>query len=180
MPKLVRREPPSDPGGTGLRCVAGRGSRRRTRAPTARTTQRTKQRPDREGRSQLKPRVELLPRPAVHPDLAALAALPMTDKHHTPVATKVALGQREGFADPKARSPQHNDHAAQPHAVRTVSRSTHDRDDLVDARRVWRIAQTLVSRRRPRWNSGNVAGERRRPTQSTSGLESMMSSLRTG
>jgi hypothetical protein len=48
----------------------------------------------------------LLPRPPVHPDLAALAALPAPDKHGAARPVKIALLERERFADSQSGAPQ--------------------------------------------------------------------------
>src|SRR5690242_11233648 len=50
----------------------------------------------------LQPRIELLPRPPVHPDLAALAALPAPDEYGAAGSVQIALLEREGFADSKS------------------------------------------------------------------------------
>ena len=54
-----------------------------------------KQRPDRELAAKLEPCVELIPCPAVHPDLASLAALPASDEHGAAVAVQLALQRDE-------------------------------------------------------------------------------------
>jgi hypothetical protein len=51
----------------------------------------------------------LIPSPAVHPDLEALAALPAPDDHGAAAAVKVALLDGERFADPQARAPEQHD-----------------------------------------------------------------------
>jgi hypothetical protein len=57
--------------------------------------QHTQQRPNRQVGSDLEPRVQLLLRPAIHPDLASLAALPAPDEHSTAAAVKIALLKAE-------------------------------------------------------------------------------------
>jgi hypothetical protein len=47
----------------------------------------------------LQPWIELLPRPAIHPDLAALAALSAPDKHGAARSIEITLLKSEGFAD---------------------------------------------------------------------------------
>jgi hypothetical protein len=54
----------------------------------------------------------VLPRPAVHTDLAALAALPSPDVHRATLAVKIGLGQGKRFADPQPGTPQNDDHSA--------------------------------------------------------------------
>jgi hypothetical protein len=60
---------------------------------------------------------------------------------------KIALTQGERFADPQTGRPEHDDHPAQPKAIWIVAGAAHDRDDLLDGRRVRRIPEPLVSRR---------------------------------
>jgi hypothetical protein len=100
MPQLVRREPPSHTrsGGGMVQLLARRGG-----LPTAsggRSVDHTQHRADRELATDLKPRIEPFPRPAVHPDLAALAALPSPDQHCATGPVQIALLERERFADP--------------------------------------------------------------------------------
>jgi hypothetical protein len=106
----------------------------------------------------------LLPRPAIHSDLAALAAVPAADQHGTSIGVEVAFGQRESLADPQSGSPEHDDEAAQsdavgviPGGVGVIPGGAHHGDDLLDRRRVCRILQTLVARR----PSVVIAGQRR-------------------
>jgi hypothetical protein len=47
--------------------------------------------------------------PAVHTDLAALAALAVADQHRAALLVEVDLGQRERFLDAQAGAPEHND-----------------------------------------------------------------------
>jgi hypothetical protein len=71
----------------------------------------------------------------------------MTDKHRTALRVKVGLVQRERLADPRAGTPQHDDDAAQPHALRVIAGCAHDRHDLLDSWRVWRIPHAFVAGR---------------------------------
>ena len=149
--------------------MAGRGSGRA--APrTARL---------REGAHGPGARVEVLPGPAVHADLAPFAAFSSSHKHRATRAVEVALGQRERFADPQTGTPEHDNHAAQAHAIWVNACGAHHGDDLLDGRRVGRVAQTLVARRSVLMK----AGQRRRraacPAQSSSSTDSMTSSLET-
>lgn len=57
----------------------------------------------------LEPRVDLLPGPAVHPDLTALAALPAADKDGAARAVQITLLKRESFANSQARPPEQHD-----------------------------------------------------------------------
>jgi len=77
----------------------------------------------------------LLPGPAIHPDLAPLAALAVADQDWAATRVQIALGQRKRLADPQAGAPQHDDQTTQPGAVSIVAGGAHDGDDLLDARR---------------------------------------------
>jgi hypothetical protein len=73
-------------------------------------------------------------------------------------AIKIALRERERFADPQPGTPQHDDHAAQPHPLLAVARSAHHRDDLFNCWRVRRIQEAFVA-----WRATLVkAGQGRR------------------
>jgi hypothetical protein len=67
------------------------------------------QRADRQLASGLEPGLELCPRPAVHVDLAALAALAFADEDRAPVLVQVALLQSERLTDPQTGAPQKHD-----------------------------------------------------------------------
>jgi hypothetical protein len=72
------------------------------------------ERPERELAADLAPRAQLFPCPAVHPDLASLAAFPAPDEHGAAAAVKIALLESERFADPQPRAPQQDDQRAKP------------------------------------------------------------------
>jgi hypothetical protein len=55
---------------------------------------------DRQTRPVFKPGVELLPRPAVHPDLAPLPALAVAHEHRAPRAVEIGLRKRKRFLRP--------------------------------------------------------------------------------
>jgi hypothetical protein len=57
---------------------------------------------NRELPTNLEPRLKPLPRPAVHPDLASLAALPPPNEYSAARAIEIALMQRQRLADPQA------------------------------------------------------------------------------
>jgi hypothetical protein len=46
------------------------------------------------------------------------------------------LGERERFQKSQAAAPEHDDHRAQTPPVTVVASEAHDRDDLLDRRRV--------------------------------------------
>ena len=57
---------------------------------------------------------------------------------------EIALGERECFLDPQARTPHDHDQSAQAPSVRSVTGGTHYRDDFFDLRRIGRIPQPLL------------------------------------
>src|SRR5688572_6026728 len=73
----------------------------------------------------------------------------------------------KGFLDAQSGAPDDHDQAAEAPAVRSVARSTHDRDDLFDLRRIGRVAQTLVARR----VAGGKARQRRGRSTSAGTIE---------
>ncbi len=77
----------------------------------------------------------------------------MPDQDPTAVVVQVRFGKRERLADPKAGPPEHNDQSAEAQTVRVVSGGSHHGDDLLDGRRVGRVAQTLVP-----WRAALVDG----------------------
>ena len=54
-------------------------------------------------------------------------------------------------------------------AVASMPGLAHDRDDLIDRRRVGGVSLALIARGYPGVGPGVVAGERRRPAASSSG-----------
>src|SRR5215207_7012913 len=105
------------------------------------------QRPDRRLNAHVEPGRELFPGPVVHADLAAAAALAAPHEQRSAARVEVGLGERERLADAQAGAPQHDDQAAQPVAVDAVAGAAHDGHDLLDRRRVGRVAHPLVARR---------------------------------
>jgi hypothetical protein len=118
------------------------------------------QRADRELPSDLEPWVELLPCPAVHSDLASLAAFAVPDEHRSARFFQVALLERESFTDPQPGAPEEHDQRAGPVSFGAVADGSHDRDDLFDGRRVGWVLLALLRGGRPRWYPGIVAGAR--------------------
>jgi hypothetical protein len=80
---------------------------------------------------------------------------------------KVGLVQRERFLDPQRRAPQHDDQRAGAQPVAAVPGSAHDRDDLIDGRRIGRKRAALVVG----LAAGVVAGQRRPRPATASGIE---------
>jgi hypothetical protein len=92
--------------------------------------------------------VRAAPTPS-RPDLAAPATLAAPHQQRTAPRIEVGLGERERLTDPQPSAPQHNDQAAQPATVDTVTGVAHHADDLIDRRRIRRVAHPLVARRPP-------------------------------
>jgi hypothetical protein len=86
------------------------------------------------------------PRPTIHPDFAALAALPPANQ------------ESERFADPEASTPQQHDHRVKTLSVRAIADRAHHGDDFLDSRRVSRVVLALVAR----WAAAVIARHRRR------------------
>nr|WP_249019304.1 hypothetical protein [Conexibacter sp. S30A1] len=147
VPELVWCEPAPDPGGGSGAVQLGANAGGAAPSASRGSVQDAEERSDRQGLAQLDPWLELVPRPAVHPDLPALAALALTHEDRPTDGVKVCFGERERLADSQAGAPQYDDERTESDPVGIVSRAAHDRDDLLDSRRVRRIAQTLVVRR---------------------------------
>lgn len=147
VPELMGREPAAYPGCLGgpaqLSAYAGGCAW----SPSCRSAQDAEQRADWQRCAEDEPSLQLLPGPAVHSDLAAFAAFPATDEDRPTRVIEIGLDQRKSLADPQTGAPQHNDQAPQPQTIGTIPRSTHHRDDLLDGRRVRRVAQPLIPRR---------------------------------
>jgi hypothetical protein len=122
---------------------------------------------DRQGGAQVQPRLDLLPSPAVHADLATLAALAASHEDRAGAAVKVAFGEGERLADAQAGAPQDHDQRPQAQPVRGVAGAAHDRNDLLDRRRIGGIMAALVARRA----AAVVTGHRGRRTATAGGVE---------
>jgi hypothetical protein len=83
---------------------------------------------------------------------------------------EVDFGKRERFLDPQPGTPQDHDQAAQATAVRAVTGGAHDGDDLLDLRRIGRVAQTLVAGRA----TGVEAWHRRRRSFPASAVDQQL------
>jgi hypothetical protein len=125
------------------------------------------------GHPDVKPRVELLPRPPIHADLPPLAALAATDENAAASSIEVALGQRECLADAQTGAPKHDDQRSGPQSVCRAARDAHDSDDLLNGWRSAGYRRPLLRGGRPQCKPGMVAGERRRPAASSK-TESIM------
>jgi len=80
---------------------------------------------------------------------------------------KVRFVERQRLVDPQARAPQHDDQAARAATMAPVAGGAHDRDDLLDGRRVGRITASLVAWRTP----GVECRHRGRRPPATRGIE---------
>jgi hypothetical protein len=112
--ELVRRESPPDGRPPPPRFASACGSRRESRGGQrwVREAHRTAHRPAAWRRRRAT--IQLLPGPAVHPDLVALASLATAHQHHAACSVEIALLKGERLADPQSGAPQHDDHTAQP------------------------------------------------------------------
>ena len=81
-------------------------------ASRGRSVDHAQHRADRELATDLEPRLELLPRPAVHSDFAALAPLAAADKHGAAGSVQIALLERQTFADSQTGPPEQDDERA--------------------------------------------------------------------
>jgi hypothetical protein len=100
MPELMRRKPATNPGGLSSAPQLASHSSRGAWPAAGRAPQYAEQCADGQGRAELEPGIEMLPRPAVHPNLAPPAALPGANQDRAALPVEIGLGQRERFADP--------------------------------------------------------------------------------
>jgi hypothetical protein len=105
MLELMGREPPPDSRCDGRPAQLASRWRRLPVTPGGRAMDNAEQRAGRELDPELLPGLDLLPRPAVHPDLATLVALAMAHQHGAATRVEVGLSERERFADPQPCSP---------------------------------------------------------------------------
>ncbi|MDP8909800.1 MAG: hypothetical protein M3N47_11965 [Chloroflexota bacterium] len=90
------------------RVVAGRARRFDHARPRRGPGDDAKQRADGKFGAGVEPRLELLPGPLVHADLAAAAALAAPHEQRPAPAIEVALVQQQGLVDVKTGAPQHD------------------------------------------------------------------------
>jgi hypothetical protein len=83
----------------------------------------------------------------------------VADQNRAAAPVKVGLGQRERLVDPQPGAPQHHDQRADATAVAIVAGVAHHGHDLIDGRRVSRVALALVPWRDPGTKPG--CGRRR-------------------
>jgi hypothetical protein len=163
MPQLVWREPPSHTRRAGGVVQLLAGGRRLPTASSGRSVDHAQHRADWELATDLQPRIELLPRPTIHADLAALAALPAPDEDGAARSVQIALLERERFADSQASPPKQNNQRAKPVALGAITDRAHDRHDLFNRRWISRVLLALVA-----WRTASVVtGHGRRRTAVT-------------
>jgi hypothetical protein len=124
-------------------------------------------RADRQRDSDAQPRVDLLPGPPVHADLASLSALAATNEDAAARPVKVTLGQRKRLADaqPGAQSTTMSARVLKPCVVSPATRMTATISSTAGGSAGYR--SPLLRGGRPQWKPGMVAGDRRRPAASS-------------
>ncbi len=167
MTELVRCEAPSHPRSGSEAAELDPDSGGRPGPTASRSVDHAEQRADRQPLALCHPGAELLEAPLVHADLPPAPALAAADEDRATVWVEIALAERQRLLDAKPATPEDDDHGAQTSAVATTSNLAHHGDDLLDARRVGRIAHSLVAWR----SSGVVAGHRRRRATPPGGIE---------
>ncbi len=80
-----------------------------------------------------------------------LTAEHVSDSSLRRVLLVATLGCRECFADLKSGAPAEHDECAESVCAGAVSDGPHDRDDLLDGRRIRRVRSPLFRGGRPRW-----------------------------
>jgi hypothetical protein len=132
-----------------------------------RSTHYAKQRADGHRQADLQPLAEVLPSPGIHADLATSAALPAPDQNAPAGRVQVALGKRQRLIDSQSCAPKQHDQRSSPQSRCAIAGGTHNGDDLLDGRRVGRVAPALVA-----WRAAAMkAGHGRRRPAATSGIE---------
>jgi hypothetical protein len=171
--ELVRAESPADAGDR-RRVSQLRASGRDGPAPAARRSgDVAEQRPDREFYAGGEPRLQLLPGPVVHADLAAAAALAAAHQHGAAPRVKIRLGEGERLADTQSGAPQHDDQSAQALPMNGLAGGAHDGDDLLDGGRVRRLAHPLLARPAASVETGQRGGR----AATTGGIEQALGHL---
>ena len=73
----------------------------------------------------------------------------MPDQNRAAALVKVGLGQRQRLVDPSPGAPEYDDQGTQTMAVAIIAGLAHHGDDLIDCRRVGRVALALIAWRDP-------------------------------
>ena len=145
VPELVRVRTGDEPRRPARCDAAGHGSPAASMAArgSGRAERRTARRPAGSGAARARGRAAPTPSGPSRPPAGGRPS--GADQHGAALAVKIGLGQRERFADPQPGTPEHDDQAAQPDRLGSVSRGSHHGDDLLHGWRVRRIAKTLVA-----------------------------------
>ena len=134
--KLVGREAPPNARLGGGPAQAGAGGRTRPASTARLTVDDAQQRPDGQLDPDVEPRLQFVPAPGVHADLAPAAALAAPDEQRAAALVKIGLGERERFVDAQPCAPQDDDQRAEPAAVRIATGGAHRSDDFLDLGRI--------------------------------------------
>jgi hypothetical protein len=97
------------------------------------------------------------------PNLASATALALADKQRAAARLEVPFVEVERLLDAQPGAPQDHDQPADPIAADAIAGSAHDSNDLLDPRRIGRVAHPLV----PRRTAEMELRERRRRTPTT-------------
>ena len=143
------------------RCSCFARGRRLPTPSRGRSVDHAQQRADRELAAELEPWIQVVPRPAIHADLATLDSLATTHDDRAAGTVQVALLERQCFVDAQPSAPQQHDQRAEPVAVGAVTNRTHHGHDLLDGRRVSGVLLAFVPGRTA---SVVTRHGRRRPT----------------
>jgi hypothetical protein len=141
-------------------------------APASRAVDDAEQRTDRQLAPHVKPRLELLPAPCIHADLATAPALAASNQERATALIEIAFGESERFLDAQPGSPHDHDEPAEAAPVGSVTGRAHDGHDLFDLRRVGRVAQTVVP-----WRVASVESRQCRGRSTSTGASSSSSGM---
>lgn len=162
---------PANTGRDGELSQRGPASSWRPRPALGRPVDDAQERANAQADADLEPRVEVLPCPQVHPNLAALAAFAAADKDAAADRVQIALSETERFADSQPGSPEQHDQRSRSQTMRLIAGAAHYGDDLLHGRWVGGVLQSRVAR----WAAAMKAGHGRRPAPTTSGIEKQKS-----
>jgi hypothetical protein len=109
----------------------------------------------------------VVPAPPVHANLAAAAALAVTNQYRAEPLVEVVLGDGERLVDSQPGAPEQHDEGPHAGTVGAAAGLAHDGDDLLDRGRIGWVAQPLVARRA----SGEIAGQGDRRAATAGGVE---------
>ena len=147
MPELMRGYAPADPGRDGCAMQLKASGAGRPDVPARRSGDHAEQWTDRQRHTLGHPRFKGRRAPRVHPDHSTPIVLAVPDQNRPPPLLQIGLGQRQRLVDAKPGPLEHHDQPVPAVAVRRASCHAHDRDDLIDCRRVSGLALPLVRRR---------------------------------